>query len=283
MFKSVVMDGICACNLSKMRIKLCNKSDKIGHFSLKKLQCRVLWTKIIRLSWTTSHDIRSPSHKKWWCRNPALSLHSLKCKVVSSRNILSYIISSSECIRLKAQGLASQTCRLRFWTTWFYKVKTNRTKCNVAWIELSMFSNQRYMIWSLFRKRAEGTSLWSKESISIFSRLSTLSETVWRSMLQRTAAKREVACMVVVQEAKMSCISLWMRQLTMMNMKAKSRQAYVICPRKLCKLWKWKTWLMSKYHPKAHQACLNRKKIDQSLNKKKTLNFDRSKKTLSNC
>ena len=264
------MGGICACNLSKMRINLCNKSDIIGHFSLKKLQYRVLWTKIIWLSWTTSPDIRSPSHKKWWCRNPALSLHSLICKVVSSRSILSCIISSSECIRLKAHGLASQTCRLRFWTIWFYKVKTNRTKCNVAWIELSMFSNQKYMIWSLFRKRAEGTSLWSKESISMFSRLSTLSETVWRSMLQRTAAKREVACMGVVQEAKMSCISLWLRQWTMMNMKAKSRQAYVICPRKLCKLWKWKTWLMSKYRAKAHQACLNRKKIDQSLNNKKT-------------
>ena len=146
-----------------------------------------------------------------------------------------------------------------------------------------MVSSLKWVIWSHLRKRAAGTSQWSKESTSIFSSMSTLSEIVKRSMLQWTVVKREVACMDVVQEAKMSYISLWMRHWTMTSKKVKSRQAYAICPRKSCKLWKWKTWLMCKYQTKAKLACSNKKRINQSLNNKKTLNFVRSKKLPSNC
>ena len=67
-----------------------------------------------------------------------------------------------------------------------------------------------------------------------------------------------------------------------MNMKAKSKQASEICPRKSCRLWKWRTMKTQKYQTKAQQACLKRKKIDQSLNNKKTWNFTRRKITYSN-
>ena len=108
-FRWALMEGICACSL-------CNRNDIIGHFSRKKHQCSKVWTKIIWLSWTTNHGIRSHSHRKWWCRNPAQSLHSHTCRVVNSRSTLSCITSSNACIRSKVLGLVRPTCLSRFWT-----------------------------------------------------------------------------------------------------------------------------------------------------------------------